>query len=150
MKIHLRFIRDDGIISRLIRWQDWSSGGSYSHVEFRLPTGYLGSQAPDGVKLRPLNYCTPTEEWLCCVDVPDYVGEKILEFARAQIGKPYDWKAIVGFIIRRDWMNDNSWTCSELVTFTFLQAGFPLLRTHTTNRISPDTLALSPYIKGYL
>ena len=31
----------------------------------------------------------------------------------AQLGKKYDWTALVGFLIRRDWQEDDVWFCSE-------------------------------------
>jgi len=143
MKITLRFIRDTSVISELIGWQTF---GKWSHVEFCLPDGYLGSQAPEGVKLRPWDYCKPSEELRCTVEVPTDVGKRILAFARAQIGKPYDYKSIAGFIMRRDWTDANAWFCSELVAASFKHAGHPLLRTEECNRISPSTLSLSPLL----
>jgi uncharacterized protein YycO len=31
-----------------------------------------------------------------------------------QIGKPYDWSALLGFLAWRDWSDDERWYCSEL------------------------------------
>lgn len=146
MKINLRFIRTDGFISRMINWQTWGPGGSWSHVEFALPEGYLGSQAPDGVKIRPFGYVTPSAELKCSVDLPDAKGWNVLAFARAQIGKPYDYQSLLGFIIKRDWQEPDAWFCSELVAAAFQMAGFPLLRTDEVSRISPSTLSLSPFL----
>lgn len=147
MKINIRFIRSDGLISRAIGWQTWGPGGNWSHVEFELADGYLGSQAPGGVKLRALDYCKPSAELKCSVEVPDAAGAAILAFARSQIGKPYDYRSILGFVIKRDWQEPDSWFCSELVAAAFVAAGMPLLRTDEVSRISPSTLSLSPFLK---
>lgn len=147
MDINLRFIRNEGFVSKAIGWQTWGPGGIWSHVEFVVGDGYLGSQAPDGVLLRPKTYCTPSEQLLCSVVVPDAVGAQVLAFAHAQIGKPYDYKSILGFVLRRDWRDTSAWFCSELVAAAFVYAGFPLLRTTEVNRVSPSTLSLSPYLQ---
>ena len=145
MKIELRFIRNKSIVSDLIQWQTF---GKWSHVEVCLQNGYLGSQAPDGVKLRPLDYCKPAEEFRCVVEVTCSQHDKIMDFLNAQIGKPYYYRSILGFVIRRDWADPDTWFCSELVAAAFLHAGVPLLRTDEVNRISPSTLALSPHLQG--
>jgi uncharacterized protein YycO len=146
MIIQIRFIRSDSFIARAIHTITWGAGGDWSHVEFITPDGYLGSQAPDGVKLRPFDYCTFAEELKVSVNVPDDVGGKVIAFANEQLGKPYDYKSILGFIIKRDWTDDEAWFCSELVAAAFLNAGFPLLRTEECNQVSPSTLSLSPYL----
>jgi uncharacterized protein YycO len=108
--------------------------------------GYLGSQAPEGVRCRPPGYCTPSHEMHCHVEVPDAVAVKIMGFAWQQVGKPYDFRSILGFLIRRDWRERDSWFCSELVAYSFEQAGWPLLRTGECNRINPSSLSLSPLL----
>lgn len=38
------------------------------------------------------------------------------QFLYDQIGKPYDWTALLGIIVRNvKWADDDSWFCSELV-----------------------------------
>ncbi len=68
-----------------------------------------------------------------------------LAFAHAQVGKPYDYTAIAGFLARRDWREDDSWFCSELQAAAFEAGRRPLLNpTISINRISPGLLELSP------
>lgn len=31
-----------------------------------------------------------------------------------QVGKDYDWTALVGFLVRRDWSEESDWFCSEM------------------------------------
>lgn len=146
MKIHLRFIKNSGFISRAIGWETWGAGGSWSHVEFKLHDAYMGSQAPDGVQIRPLNYCDTTSEFHCSVSVTGDQYRKVMYFLFQQKGKPYDYKSILGFLIKRDWRATDSWFCSELVAAAFEHAGIPLLRTEECNRVSPSTLSLSPLL----
>lgn len=40
-----------------------------------------------------------------------------------QLGKPYDWTAILGFLAWRDWSEPESWYCSELAAGWMQQGG---------------------------
>ena len=35
------------------------------------------------------------------------------KWLEAQLGKPYDWTALLSFIVQRDWQEDDKWFCSE-------------------------------------
>jgi uncharacterized protein YycO len=56
------------------------------------------------------------------VSVPD--ARAALRFARAQIGKPYDWQGVFGLALRDDaWQDDSAWFCSELVEAVLAHGG---------------------------
>lgn len=40
-----------------------------------------------------------------------------------QIGKPYDYFGLIGFLWRREYQNDNKWFCSELAAEALKQGG---------------------------
>lgn len=63
----------------------------------------------------------------------------MFEIAASQIGKPYDWTAIMGMPLRRNWQEDDSWFCTELMAFSALQAGTPLIHKETW-RVTPQDL----------
>ena len=63
--------------------------------------------------------------------------EPALRFLELQLGKPYDWTAILGLLTRRDWQEDDSWFCSELVATAALVAGVRLIR-KPQNRVTPE------------
>lgn len=147
--IKLRFIQENNIGSWAIRFWTWSP---WSHVEFlidnidNLPAGYLSARE-DGVQLRPLDYCKPTKEIFGTINCSSEIAAKVLDFAISQIGKPYDFTALLSFVIHRDWLEPDSWICSELVAASFAQAEYPLLDAFELNRISPRDIMLSPLIK---
>lgn len=67
-------------------------------------------------------------------DVPDC--EAGMQFARAQIGKQYDWGAIVWQVIgrlllllgfERNWQDDRKWFCFELREAVLRAAGLPTI-----------------------
>lgn len=54
----------------------------------------------------------------------------------AQVGKKYDWTALLSWVVRRDWQEDDSWFCSELCEAMISLFGVPRFR-ETAARISP-------------
>src|ERR1035438_3616483 len=145
-EIILRFINTDTFIGRAIDEVTWGAGGVFSHVELCVDDGYLGAQAPNGVRLRPKHYCEPTTEVFCRIEVPDDVHSAIMDFAHAQIGRGYNFSAVAGVLLHADISESNSWDCAQFVGYAFAQAGFPLLRTTEFNRLTPSVLSLSPYL----
>ncbi len=139
MKIVLQFSAQDKIGSRLICWWTWSQ---YSHVDFIMPSGRLLGARGDGVAIRD-QYQTKIKR---IVEVE--ASDAVLRAALSQLGKPYDYTAMAGFITRRDWQEQDSWFCSELVAWAFEQAGKPLIRTDGLYKVSPRDLLLSPYFIG--
>lgn len=69
------------------------------------------------------------------LDIP----AEALIFALAQIGKPYDWTAIAGVLMRRDWHEEDSWYCSELGAAT-VESWIPVFAKF--NRVTPERLLL--------
>lgn len=68
------------------------------------------------------------------IPVPDEAGA--LAYARAQIGKPYDWKAILSFVFRRNWSDDRAWFCNELAEACLAAGGKKRFR-ENISRITP-------------
>lgn len=67
-------------------------------------------------------------------------------FAQQQLGKPYDWSGVFGFLApNRNWQQDDSWFCSELVAATAL-AGKTTMLNRAASRIVPGVLELSPFL----
>ena len=115
----------------------WSE---YSHVEFVLPNGYLGSQALlGGVKLRPFNYAPNYVFVTRYVDCSDDQAYKVIDYAMNQIGKPYDFAGILGLLTHRDWRKANSWFCSEFVAASLEKGGIYLFRL-PVDRVTPGML----------
>jgi uncharacterized protein YycO len=71
-------------------------------------------------------------------DLPD---EKAgIEFARAQIDKPYDLNLIKGWLAHRDWQEDGKWDCAELVATSLLAGGKKLFRDGSLSHVTPQNL----------
>lgn len=146
--------RGTSFIGRLIRWQ---SRSVYSHASMILPGGvFIESREGIGVQCRFLS--GPSAE------VPAAKGElvdqftleataaqvaHIEDFAKAQVGKKYDYTMVARFVSRRGPSRRQSgkWFCSELVFAALERAGLDLLRDTQPWEVSPGLLSKSPLLK---
>jgi hypothetical protein len=115
-KIALRFVEGGGWDSKLIRWD---TRCQWSHVEFFDEARHqtLGAMLKGGCKYRDLSdpvykhVVSTTFKHISCT--PQQY-ELFYDFLQSQIGKPYDWRAILSFGLgNRDWREEDSWFCSE-------------------------------------
>ena len=120
--ISLQFSATDTFKSKLIRL--FSHGAGYSHVDAILADGtLLGSRAdtlcgiPAGVQIRPKDYIPFSKVLRIDLTASDIQTTAFYDFLQTQIGKPYDKRAIIGFLFGRDWRGTSSWFCSELIGF---------------------------------
>jgi len=150
MSIRLRFVGESAPFAKLIRFWTWDS--KFSHVEFVFTEGYLGARPISGVRVRPFDYIKPKYQAFATVTLEDSfedskMTQSVETFARSQIGKPYDYLGIVGFVIKHDFNDTHRWFCSALIAEAFEQAGCPLLDLNQLDRISPRDLTLSERVK---
>lgn len=66
-------------------------------------------------------------------------GEYAGMWLEMQIGKKYDWAALVALPLRRKWSDPDKWFCSELVAATLWAGGRPVFR-EDISRIVPQHL----------
>ncbi|MDB0511336.1 hypothetical protein [Ralstonia solanacearum] len=116
--IQLLFTATNGALSWAIRACTWST---WSHVG--LVAGAI--QCADRHEL---------------VTIPARDPARIITAAAGQIGKPYDYEAIVGLSLHRDWQQADAWFCSELAAWAFHEAGEPLFRADCVRRVTPQHL----------
>ena len=60
------------------------------------------------------------------------------KFLKAQLGKGYDYKAIVALPFREDWQRDSKWFCSELAAAAIIKGGRKLKL--KPERVTPGNL----------
>ncbi len=68
------------------------------------------------------------------IDVPVEDEGAAQAWLLKQVGKPYDFGALLGFIFERgpDWGDDDKWYCSEMALMAFLLAGADIRTTSNT------------------
>lgn len=123
------------------------TASKFAHVDFLMSDGQLLGAIPGkGVVLR-----SPTPEKELRSLVLEAPVENGYKYALEQLGKPYDWGAILGlsspFPVQRNWLDDRLWYCSELAVASLMQAGLPLFPVFAWG-ITPRDLSLSPLLKN--
>lgn len=127
--------------SPIIRAFTW---GLYSHFDFVLPNGrLLGALMLEGVVIHDAAPDYLRRDRFELIGAPDTVYDAAL----SQLGKPYDYTAIFGIGMHRDWDTDDAWHCCELGMWACYQAGYIPLNTMHLNRVLPDHWLMSPYVR---
>lgn len=141
MTVRLLFTRRRSLGSVFLRTALWSA---WSHVAIIDGDEVIEAVMGTGVRSHPLSASiADASEWEV-VEVPCRVPDAVIAAARSQIGKPYDYRGVLGIGARRRWQDDGSWFCSELVAHAFEAAGEPLVRVQAW-RITPRDLYLPRY-----
>jgi uncharacterized protein YycO len=103
------------------------------------------------VQARPLGWCNPTRERQYAVPVTQKAYNAAYDWLETKIGTPYDYRDIVGLILKRRIWSGNRVICSALMTEFMQQAGLqPLnvLQGGWAALITPESLHLSPLFIG--
>lgn len=122
-----------GILIRLFTFSKWNHSALYFEDENIV----VDAIVKGGVRVRPYSTFAKLfpKHIIIDVDVPDYMSAK--RFALAQVGKPYDWTAIISLVLQRKWDEEDSWFCSELVEATIKAGGRQRFRAEV-NKITPQ------------
>lgn len=120
------------LIRHADRWGQWSHCGIVAAANT-----VIEARAFHGVVQTPvfefLYRASHTE--LVEIAVPDIAAG--LTWAQQQIGKGYDYRSILGNLLRQSWQDDERWQCAELVEAFLVACGRPRFRASTW-RISPN------------
>ena len=137
--ITLRFV-DLGwpVVSPAISFfsRHWSN-----HVDLMTATDMAVSAVPGGVLERALDLRHPDADRVEMITIPctDEQRAAALAFARAEIGKPYDYLGVLWFPFRPRWNDPRRWFCSELTAAALHHAGI-LKVPALLHRVSPGDL----------
>lgn len=124
------------LVLRGFLWSHWShcaivDGSEVIEAAFGYP-----------VRARPLDdlLSESSDQDIIYIEVPDaHARDAVIAAARAEIGKPYDWRGVVGFLPRADIHDAHAWFCSELVAHAFEAACVPLFRCRP-HRVTPPMI----------
>ena len=123
--IKIRCIEESGIASDLI---DFRELGTFSHVEFIVPNGYLGSRLSGGVQIRPFDYCQPDREVVLSITLDPEDEMKVMNWAHDQIGDAYGWRDVVDVALNDEVLAPKGLDCSHFVAKALSQGGFRVTR----------------------
>lgn len=137
------FVTDNMPWSIIIRWFTWSK---YSHVGLLFSDNeVIDATLRKGVSKKTLEEYKKKYKNIKTCSVPNVNEFETRVFAEKQLGKPYDWKALFGMLIRRKWTDENSWFCSELVAVALHKGGVTIIKKEAS-RVTPEDLLNSPLI----
>ena len=132
----------NSILTYIICWFTWSR---YSHVELLFSDDTcISSIGTKGVLMRSKGQILARNVEYLIKEIPTTAIQEaiIREFAMSQLGKPYDWGAVLGLPFRGRWDSDNRWFCPELCAVAFKQAGITLVDEHSSRITQRDLLVI--------
>lgn len=139
--ILLRIVDGQGWDSAMVRFmtRSWATHAEYVDTEGQIAFGaYLS-----GVARRPIRYAK--------FKAVRYYTFPNIEMAYAQAltqeGKPYDYSAIFGIALNRNWRSRDKWFCSELVAWSAEKFWSLLNPAAPVRCITPRDLTLSTEIQ---
>lgn len=141
----LAFMDTCSIEAYVIRLLTWSN---YSHVGIVAGPALIESRRRDGGVIENALYTRMADTAKTLFREYATDGGPIIAAARAQIGKPYDLRAVLGLPFHRDWQEDNKWFCSELVAWAANRAETPLV-IKKVGRITPQDLLQVPFLREW-
>ena len=115
------------------RWGRWSHCALLSHNGT-----VIESTVPGGVREVPYIDFLSRHSRVEAVKVSCLRPDRGMAFAQEQIGKPYDWRAVLGNLVRESWERPDAWHCAELVEAALVKAGRRRFRGNSGWRISPN------------
>jgi len=133
--VQLLFSSTCSPLSWLIRICTWST---FSHVALVDGDQVIESMPGFGVRRISLTAALRETSRHERVNLPANAPAQVLAAAASQIGRAYDYNAVLGLSLHRDWQQDNAWFCSELIAWAFQQAGEPLFRAECMRRVTPQ------------
>jgi uncharacterized protein YycO len=123
---------------RTLMWSQWSHSAIYDPFTNQVwdSTWLQGGVRRHHYETWKQNY--PFAEFHDA-GVLDFEGAR--EWLDAQVGKGYDWTALLSFVVHRNWQEDDKWFCSELTEMARDLFGKPRFRT-SASRVTPQHQAM--------
>lgn len=104
-------------VIRLFTFSKWS------HVAVLIDEfSIIDSTARYGVRVSDFSDFKSKHDYVI-IDRELQDSEAALDFLFKQVGKKYDWSAIFGIILQRNWQEDDKWFCAELWEAASIQGG---------------------------
>lgn len=142
-KVTVIYSRSHTVGSLLIRLFTWST---FSHVGLVDGDHVIEAVFPQVRRVSKAEFLkgkSSVEEWgYACKD-----AQAITNAAMSQVGKLYDHLFLIGFMLRRNWQDDDRWACSELIAWSFGKGGSPLFRAKRVGRVAPEHMYMLAPVK---
>lgn len=143
----IAFYRGTSILSRMIRWFNWSIYSHVSWIEWDGDKSEIEAWRPKvqrvahwGANHKP---GTRVDLYQVSPELSEDAHANLVAFLTSELGCGYDYFGIVGFILRIKGPARKRWFCSELVFEALLHAGRRVLSNVEPYQVSPGLLATS-------
>lgn len=114
--------------------------GGFSHVGI-IVNGVMYETSPTLGNLSKVDHDRDHEQWeYIKIHIPNGNIFHLVEFLESQLGKPYDWLGITGFVLPFINDDDKKWFCSEYVITGLQMVDVPRVKHLRPSRSSPNKL----------
>ena len=144
----IRFVAGRTLVSRIIVAQSKvCMPFCPSHVETLTEDGkyYIGAHIDGGTQARPVGYDKADTLHELILDLPStpQTDRIFWDYMKSRIGEPYDWTAIIGFVIPEHFHRVDTAICSATTTLALRKCGwFPSPLAVPAHLVSPRDLLL--------
>lgn len=150
--VQLRFVGYNTAVSAMIRAVEYDF--KFSHVECVLPDHrIIGAYDTKGVAIQQPDYdhgSSILDQNFCVVKCSAVQAQLFHDFLFSQLGKPYDYTAVAAFVADRNWSENDSWFCSELICAALVHAQILPAMPISVSKITPRDLYLILCAAGLL
>jgi uncharacterized protein YycO len=135
--VRVLFCRNHHISTPLLRLAMWSPWSHVALITDDDHDGVVDATFIHGVARRSLSKLVSEASHYEIVNIRCPSPKAAYEWARSQIGKPYDTLGVLGIGLHRDWSDDDAWFCSEFVEAALAAGGNRRFRPHIVRRVTP-------------
>ena len=121
---------------RLINWL--SGAGGFCHSELIFPTAGRALTSLPKTGVRWVIHTYPADLWELWDIGYEWAEDFVQEWARKEIGSPYDWKGVFRFVLKFLRQSKCCWFCSEIDVAAMQQCN--LFRRVKPWKVSPNRL----------
>jgi len=137
VNVTVHFCKSEDLGGRILRLFLMSK---WNHVAIQVGDNVYEAVSWGGVIRRPYRKFAAAWRRVSSVDIDVAESFPLIKFLDWQVGKPYDWKAILAFPFRGSWQSREAWFCSELVYEALMVGGGILPDRLPSNRVTPRDL----------
>lgn len=136
MEVKVHFCSSNLPFALLIKLFTFSK---WNHVAIEVGGIVYEARAWYGVTKTTFEELSSRQNKIYTKEVHGLDGQAVRNFCEDQVGKKYDYRAIVALPFKRDWGREFEWFCSELGTKALISGG-RLFKKFPAYRVTPERL----------
>jgi len=113
----------------------------WNHVAIEVEGVIYDATLGDGVAKSTPQALRAKYNEIQSVEIPNLNERGVVAFLESQLGKSYDWTALIALPFRQDWQDPQKWFCSELAAEALIRGGWNELM-FPSYRVTPRDLRI--------